>query len=123
MSYLQAGTCALCGRSSEYLCDSEWGRVHEDCGYRRASREQRDKAAAEAAARDEALREEGRTEGQLQAAEAIIRRLRDRAAQFQHRAAIVVVPKSVARLEGAAMALLDEADVLERAMVTAKEGT
>lgn len=64
MSYYEAGTCALCGRASEHLFDSEWGRVHEDCGYRRASEEQRvavqQAQEVEQHARDEALRQEGR---------------------------------------------------------------
>jgi len=107
------------------LCN-EYGTC--SCMLTAEEREARDRPVREAAeaaqrARDEALRQEGRREGQLQAAEAVIQRLRDRAVQCQRQAAIVVVPKSVARLEGAAMALLDEADVLERAMVTAKEAS
>lgn len=107
------------------LCN-EYGTC--SCMLTAEQREARDRPVREAAeaaqrARDEALRQEGRNEGQLQAAAAIIQRLRDRAAQCQRQASIVLAPKSVVRLEGAAMALLDEADVLERAMVTAKEGT
>lgn len=110
MSYLQDGTCALCGRAGEYLCDSEWGRIHEDCGYRKAAEEQRarDEADAVAAildsppepppalvalladaksvqceeqrARGEALREEGRQQERA----AIVARLRGEAEANTH---------------------------------------
>jgi hypothetical protein len=58
-SYHAAGVCALCGRHSPWLVDSEWGRIHEDCGYQRAATEQRAAEQNARTARDEALRAEG----------------------------------------------------------------
>lgn len=66
---------------------------------------------------------EGRRQGQQEAADAIIQHLRMRAAQHETRAGHTPVPKSQARLEGAAMALLDEADNLERVLDATRRGS
>jgi hypothetical protein len=58
--YHASGVCALCGRHSPWLVDSEWGRIHEDCGYQRAATEKRTAEQDARTARDEALRAEGR---------------------------------------------------------------